>query len=140
MSDNSINHTTTRDQIAVTNPATGEVIGHVPKGTEDDVEAAFAKARRAQTQWATTSLRHRRRILLKFHNLVLDHREDLMDQIQDENGKNRLSALEEVLDVALTSRYYAYRGPGYVKGKRRKAPMPLITATWEQRPPKGWWV
>ncbi|MCP1387894.1 succinic semialdehyde dehydrogenase [Corynebacterium sp. TA-R-1] len=128
---------THRETIDVRNPATGETIGQVPRGTANDVEEAFRIARRAQQQWAQTSFRHRRHILLRFHNLVLDRRDELMDQIQDENGKNRLSALEEVLDVALTSRYYAYHGPGEVKRKRRKAPLPGLTRTWEERPPKG---
>lgn len=123
--------------IDVTNPATGEVIGRVPKQTEDDVERAFAKARRAQEAWAQTSYRHRKRIMLRFHNLVIDNRDELMDQIQDENGKNRLSALEEVMDVALTSRYYSHHGRGYVRTRRRQAPMPFLTVTHEQRPPKG---
>lgn len=130
-------HTDPAQHIHVTNPATGEVIGRVPKHNEKDVERAFAKARHAQGAWAQTSYRHRKKVMLKFHNLVIDHREALMDQIQDENGKNRLSALEEVMDVAMTARYYAHNGAGFTKTRRRKAPIPLFTATREQRPPKG---
>lgn len=127
----------TRDHTDVINPATGEVIGQVPECTEEDVTAAFAKARRAQKQWAATSFRHRKKIFLKFHNLVADRREELMDQIQDENGKNRVSALEEVLDVILTSRYYAYNGYKNIKTHRRRGLLPVITSVREQHPPKG---
>ncbi|OEY24304.1 succinic semialdehyde dehydrogenase [Corynebacterium sp. BCW_4722] len=126
-----------RELIDVTNPATGAVLGQVPRGTEGDVEEAFTRARRAQAQWARTSLRERARVLKRLHNLVIDGRDELMDLIQDENGKNRLSALEEVMDVAMTARYYAYNGAKVVRTKRRKAFAPVLTSTWEQRPPKG---
>ncbi|WP_291313243.1 succinic semialdehyde dehydrogenase [Corynebacterium sp. UBA2622] len=121
----------------IINPATGEVIGAVPLHTREDTKAAFERARLAQKRWGSTSVRERRRILLRFHNLVLDNRDHLMDVIQDENGKNRLSALEEVLDVALTSRHYGYRAQKLLKEHRRRSVFPVITSTREQRPPKG---
>lgn len=127
----------TRDHTDVINPATGEVIGQVPDGNEDDVTRAFAVARRAQRDWAATSFRHRKKIMLRFHNMVLDRRDELMDVIQAENGKNRVSALEEILDVALTSRYYAYNGHKAIKTKRRRGLVPVITSTREHHPPKG---
>lgn len=121
----------------ITNPATGEVIATVPAHSKDDTRAAFERARAAQKRWEKTSFRERRKILLRFHNLVLDNRERLMDTIQDENGKSRMSALEEILDVALTSRHYGYKAEKLLRQKRRKPVMPVLTSTWEQRPPKG---
>ncbi|WJY67286.1 succinic semialdehyde dehydrogenase [Corynebacterium auris] len=121
----------------ITNPATGEVIATVPEHTKEDTQEAFERARLAQKRWAQTSFRQRRKIFLRFHNLVLDNREKLMDTIQDENGKSRLSALEELLDVALTSRHYGYKGAKLLKPRRRKPVVPLLTSTWEQRAPKG---
>lgn len=121
----------------IINPATGEVIATVPAHSKDDTREAFARARVAQKRWEKTSFRQRRKILLRFHNLVLDNRERLMDTIQDENGKSRLSALEEVLDVALTARHYGYKGEKLLRPRRRKPVMPLLTSTWEQRAPKG---
>ena len=98
-----------RSMTDIINPVTGEVITQVVAHTKEEASEAFARARRAQKRWERTSLRTRRRIFLKFHNLVIDNRERIMDTIQAENGKNRLSALEEVLDVAMTARHYAYR-------------------------------
>lgn len=126
-------HTTTD----VINPATGEVIGSVTEHTREQTREAFERARLAQKRWERTSIWERRRILLRFHNLVLDNRDRLMDTIQDENGKNRLSALEELLDVALTSRHYAYRAGQLLKEHRRRSVVPFLTRTWEQHPPKG---
>ncbi|MDY5785828.1 succinic semialdehyde dehydrogenase [Corynebacterium sp.] len=126
-----------RTSIEITNPATGEHVGVVPAHTTEDTYEAFQRARRAQLRWAKTSVWERRAIMLRFHNLILDNRERLMDTIQDENGKNRLSAFEEVLDVALTARHYAYRARALLKEQRRRSVLPGLTTTREQRLPKG---
>ena len=47
-----------------------------------------------------------RRLLLDFHDALLDRRDEFVDLLQTEGGKARLSAIEEVLHVALTARYY----------------------------------
>ncbi|QPK83513.1 succinate-semialdehyde dehydrogenase (NADP(+)) [Corynebacterium qintianiae] len=126
-----------RTMTDIINPATGEVITTVPAHTKEETKVAFEKARRAQKRWAKTSFRQRRKIFLKLHNLVIDNRERIMDTIQDENGKNRLSALEEVLDVALTSRHYGYRAEKLLKPKGRRPVMPVLTSTREEYAPKG---
>ena len=45
------------ETMEVLNPATGEVIAEVPRGTADDVERAVTAA---QTAWDEWRLRHRR--------------------------------------------------------------------------------
>uniref|UniRef100_UPI003C7B239C aldehyde dehydrogenase family protein n=1 Tax=Streptomyces sp. rh155 TaxID=3028728 RepID=UPI003C7B239C len=42
------------DTIAVVNPADEQVIGHVPAGTAEDVDAAVRAARAAFPGWAAT--------------------------------------------------------------------------------------
>ncbi|WKD56831.1 Putative succinate-semialdehyde dehydrogenase [NADP(+)] 2 [Corynebacterium capitovis DSM 44611] len=129
--------TAQRTMTDIVNPATGEVVATVPAHTKDDTREAFEIARRAQLRWARTSFRQRRKIMLTFHNLALDNRDMLMDTIQKENGKSRISALEEVLDVALTARHYGYKAKKMLKPHRRRAVMPLLTSTWEEHAPKG---
>lgn len=121
----------------VINPATGEAIAEVPAHTQEDTVEAFEVARCAQKRWAKSSLRERRRIFLRFHNLVIDQRDRIMDTIQAENGKNRLSALEEILDVAMTARHYAYKAGKLLSPQSRKPVVPLLTSTREERVPKG---
>ena len=79
----------------------------VPRCAPEDVAAAIERARAAQEAWAQTSFAQRRRILLRFHDLVLDRQEEMLDLIQLESGKARKHAFEEVLDVAIVARYYA---------------------------------
>ena len=45
--------------------------------------------------------------MMRFHNLVLEHRAPLLDVVQWEPGKARASAFDEVADIALTTSYYA---------------------------------
>lgn len=123
--------------IEVTNPANGQTVGRVCKCTADDAREAFARARAAQPAWAATPARKRAAVFRRFALLVAQHRDELLDTIQDENGKNRASALEEVADVAATALYYAQTGPSQLKTRRRFTPAPLLTTAREQRPPKG---
>ena len=57
-------------------------------------------------------------LLLDLHDAMLDRRDELADLLQAEGGKARLSAVEEVLHVALTARYYG----------RTAAPLPAHRA------------
>ena len=81
---------TTGETRTTTSPLTGEPVAEIPKSSIDDVEAAFDAARAAQLTWSQTSLRERRRALLRLHDLVLERREELLDLIQLESGKARI--------------------------------------------------
>jgi succinate-semialdehyde dehydrogenase/glutarate-semialdehyde dehydrogenase len=126
-----------RKQIAIDSPATGEIIGHTPACSVEDLDRAFALARTAQQRWATSPLSERRRIFLRYHDLVLDQQELLLDLLQLETGKARRHALEEVLDVAIVSRYYALRLEKYLKPKRRRGALPVLTKSTEYHHPLG---
>jgi succinate-semialdehyde dehydrogenase/glutarate-semialdehyde dehydrogenase len=126
-----------RDEVVVKAPFTGQVLGTTPSGTEEDVEEAARRARGAQPAWAATSWRDRGKVLLRFHDTVLDRQEEILDLIQLESGKARRHAFEEVLDAALTSRYYANHGRAPIQSRRRKGALPLLTHTVEHHHPKG---
>ena len=102
-----------------------------------DVRDAFLRARRAQAQWATTPIPDRKRIMLAFHDLVLDRQEELLDVIQRETNKTRSDAFDEVMDVAITARHYAYRAARLLKDRRVKGALPLLTQTRVERDPVG---
>src|SRR4051812_1250992 len=61
-----------RERMEIQQPFTGGLLGTVPRCTPDDVRAAAARARAAQAAWAQTSFAERRRVLLRFHDLVLE--------------------------------------------------------------------
>lgn len=123
--------------IIVTSPITGETVGAVPAHTAAETRAAFAFARRVQKSWAATPVSRRKEILLRYHDLVLDRQEELMDLIQAESGKNRASAHEEILDQALTARHYAYAAEKLLRPTRARGAVPVMTQVRVEHPPVG---
>ncbi|MFE1437472.1 aldehyde dehydrogenase family protein [Streptomyces sp. NPDC058739] len=118
-------------------PYTGAPLADLPVSTPDDVEAAFARARAAQKAWAATPIAERKKILLRYHDLVLARQEEALDLMQAENGKTRRDAFLEVVDIGIVSRYYARNAAKYLEPKRRRGAIPLLTHTTELRHPKG---
>ena len=126
-----------REPMEVEQPFTGGPIGWVPKCGPDDVRAAIERARSAQEAWAETSFAERKRIFLRYHDIVLDHQEELLDLLQLESGKARRHAFEEILDVAIVSRYYANTAEKHLEPRRRQGALPALTETWEYHHPLG---
>jgi len=94
-----------RDSSEVIEPFTGNTLASVPMGTAEDVEAAVKRARVAQKVWTDTPIAERAAVLNRYHDLILEHREPLLDMAQAETGKSRMAAAEEIMDVAITARY-----------------------------------
>ncbi len=123
--------------LQVLSPGTGTRLASYPHGTPAAVRKAVQRARRAQAEWAETDLAERGSILMRYHDLILAHREEILDLIQLETGKARMSAFEEVADVAMVSRYYALNAERHLGPHQRKGALPGLTSTWEHHRPKG---
>ena len=123
--------------VTATSPFTGQVITELPQCTPADVLAAADRARAAQAGWATTTFAERSAIFLRFHDLVLQHRNTLMDLIQAENGKARRDAFLEVGDIANTARYYARTAAKALAPTRRTGLIPGLTDVHELHHPRG---
>ncbi len=126
-----------RERIAVRAPFTDETIAEIPRCTPTDVAEAFGRAREAQRGWAGWSHGARRRVFLRFHDLLLDRQEEVLDLVQLEAGKARRHAFEEVMDVATVTRHYAYRAEHLLRPRRRRGALPGFTVTREFRSPVG---
>ena len=126
-----------RETIEVENPATGRLLGTVPRCEPEDVGAAVERARAAQAAWRRTGWEERRRVLLRFHDLALARQRELLDLIQLESGKARRHAFEEIIDVAVVARYYARTAERHLRAHRRRGAFPLLTASWEHHHPVG---
>ena len=123
--------------LEVLDPFTGEVSYSIPLSVEADVDAAFDSARRAQVSWARTSVQERARIILRFHDLVLARRTEVLDLLQSETGKCRRDALEEVLDVALVARHYSRDAVRLLRPRARRGVFPGLVKVRELRQPIG---
>jgi len=118
-------------------PFTGEVLHELPLSSADDVVEAAASARVAQRAWRAAGFAHRRAVLLRAHDLLLERREELMDALQSETGKTRGQAFEEIFSGATVTRYYAVSARSTLATKRRRAGIPLVVATRVGYTPKG---
>lgn len=128
---------TPHDLTTVRAPFTGEILGTVPICTTEDVQVAIQRSRTTQPSWARTRISERKAIFLRYHDLIIKHQEELLNLLQVESGKNRLTAQDEVFDVIINSRYYAVRAERYLRPQRRKGALPLLTHTIELHQPVG---
>ncbi|MDA0181921.1 aminobutyraldehyde dehydrogenase [Solirubrobacter phytolaccae] len=91
----------------VVNPASGEVIGRVPEGTQADVERAVGAARAARTGWRDTTPGQRQEALLALADAVDRHADELAALEVANVGKPRSLAAEELPICADELRFFA---------------------------------
>ncbi len=125
------------ESIEVLAPYTGAAIGAIPAGTVADLDLAVERARAAQMEWSKRAFAERASVFLRFHDLLLERQDQVLDLIQWETGKARRHAFEEVMDTAIVARYYARRAEGLLRPRRRKGALPLLTRTMELKSPVG---
>ncbi len=118
-------------------PFTGVALHELPISTVGDVTDAVASARVSQAAWRATSPAHRRRVLLKAHDLLLERREQILDLVQLETGKARGSAFEELFQCASITRYYALSAKRVLATKRRAGAIPFVFQSRVSYSPKG---
>src|SRR5213595_1108702 len=81
----------------IINPATGETIAEVPKGTEADVDRAVKAARKAYVEWFETVPKERSEMLLKLAEAVNADGEELANLESGNVGKPRALFLSDEL-------------------------------------------
>mmetsp|Transcript_5944 Transcript_5944/g.9906 ORF Transcript_5944/g.9906 Transcript_5944/m.9906 type:complete len:544 (-) Transcript_5944:210-1841(-) len=87
---------TASNSTAVTNPATQQVLGHVPHSTTPEVQKAIASAHAAFQDWKHVPIQQRQRIMLNYQALIRHHTDDLAYLIALENGKTMADARGDV--------------------------------------------
>jgi len=93
----------------VKNPALGEVIATVPKGTAEDVDRAVKAARKAYDEvWFDSTPRERSEMLLKMATVIEEHGDELA-RIESENVGKPLGVTisEEIPPIADCFRFFA---------------------------------
>lgn len=100
---------TTAQSDPVLDPATGQTIAHVPRGTRDDVDAAVAASRTAfeSKEWKGMDPAQRARILQKLAGLTNAHAKDLALTESRNNGKTIKEAMGDVRFAAWSLEYFA---------------------------------
>ncbi|WP_167051244.1 succinic semialdehyde dehydrogenase [Salinibacterium sp. ZJ77] len=125
------------DAVSVIAPFTAWELYRLPHATVDEVQQAARRARDAQEAWWAAGPAHRRRVLLRGHDLLLERREQLLDAVQSETGKTRGQAFEEVFNAAATTRYTARTAHRAIAGGGRRAGIPALMRARVRVAPKG---
>jgi succinate-semialdehyde dehydrogenase / glutarate-semialdehyde dehydrogenase len=118
-------------------PITGARFANIRTSSDSDVRSAFLVAREAQRQWMRLAVTDRVHCARRLAHVVDARRNLIMDVIQLETGKTRRDALEEVLDVIVTSSYYASIADSALAPRRHRGAMPGITRATSHRQPFG---
>lgn len=80
----------------VHNPATNDVIAHVPLSGAEDVEGAVREAQKAFAEWRLTPPQERTRYFFRLRQVLVEHREELARLIVTDMGKTLDDARGEV--------------------------------------------
>ncbi|WP_426238604.1 NADP-dependent succinate-semialdehyde dehydrogenase [Pararhizobium sp. DWP1-1-3] len=125
--------------IEVNNPATGEIIGRVPKLGAAETKAAIEVARIAQKGWAARTAKERCAVLRKWYDLMIENKDDLGRILTLEQGKPLAEATGEIVYGASFIEWFAEEGrriygdmiPGHQPDKRimvMKQPIGVVAA------------
>ncbi len=125
--------------IEVTNPATGEVIGRVPKLGAAETRSAIETAARVQIEWAARTAKERSVVLRRWFELMIENKDDLGRILTTEQGKPLAEATGEIVYGASFIEWFAEEArrvygdivPGHQKDKRilvMKQPIGVVAA------------
>ncbi|ELA9322898.1 NAD-dependent succinate-semialdehyde dehydrogenase [Vibrio parahaemolyticus] len=93
--------------IAVTNPATGELLGYAPVSTENGILNSIERASVAQKEWAALPAKTRAGMLNRWFQLLLENKADLGRLMTLEQGKPLAEAQGEVVYGASFIEWFA---------------------------------
>jgi acyl-CoA reductase-like NAD-dependent aldehyde dehydrogenase len=115
------------DGIPVENPATGEIIAHVPDMSAEEVAEMAARGRAAQPEWEAYGLDGRARILLRAQKWLMDNAGRVVATICSETGKTFEDAeLAEIGYAGNAFGFWAKQGPEYLADERVKSSQILV--------------
>lgn len=93
--------------VNITNPATNEVIGHVPLMGVEETNIAIDAADKAYRLWSKTTAKHRSLILRQWYELIVSHSDELAHILTAEQGKPLAEAKGEIAYAASFVEWYA---------------------------------
>jgi acyl-CoA reductase-like NAD-dependent aldehyde dehydrogenase len=115
-----------RDQIIVTCPADGRVVGTVPAHTRAEVELMAAELRAAQPEWQRIGLEGRSRWMERWRDWFLDNEQRLNEMVQAESGKSTADAAAELPIVYEIINYYVKHAAEFLAPEHPKPHTPAM--------------
>jgi len=98
------------ETINVTNPATGEIIGTIPKMGASETRRAIEAANAAYPAWRARTAGERAAILRRWYELLLENQEDLAVLMTAEQGKPLAESKGEIVYAASFIEWFAEEG------------------------------
>jgi succinate-semialdehyde dehydrogenase / glutarate-semialdehyde dehydrogenase len=96
--------------LAVTNPATGELLAHVPRLGRAEAAEAIAAAQAAMPSWAGLTAKARAVVLRRWFDLIIANQEDLARIMTAEQGKPLGESRGEIAYAASFIEWFAEEG------------------------------
>jgi acyl-CoA reductase-like NAD-dependent aldehyde dehydrogenase len=113
-------------EIAVENPATGEVVGTVPVMSAEEVAEAAKRARAAQPAWAAIGVKARGEVFKRAQQWLFQNEDRMIDCIRSETGKTTEDANLEFAIAVQAFSFWAKNAPKYLADEKVRASSPLI--------------
>jgi succinate-semialdehyde dehydrogenase/glutarate-semialdehyde dehydrogenase len=112
--------------VDVTNPASGDLLGTIPKMGADETRRAIEAANAAYPAWRAKTAKERATILRKWFDLMMENQEDLAKMMTAEQGKPLKESMGEIVYAASFIEWFAEEGkrvygdtiPQHAPGKR----------------------
>jgi len=123
------------ETMEVLNPATGETIAEVPRGTQADVDRAVEAAKKALPEWLETTPAERAEVLLRLADLVDEHAEELAQLESVNTGKPIAVSREEPPVMSDNIRFFA--GAARILEGRSSGEYMRGHTSWIRREPLG---
>src|SRR5690242_11897667 len=99
-----------RGTIPVTNPATGETLGTVPRMGAEETRQAIEAADRALPGWRARTAKERAQVLRKWFDLMMANQEDLATLMTAEQGKPLAESKGEIAYAAAFIEWFGEEG------------------------------
>ncbi len=112
--------------INVTNPATGAIVGTIPKMGAPETARAIEDANKAWPAWRAKTAKERASILRRWYELIMENQDDLAIIMTTEQGKPLAESRGEISYAASFIEWFAEEGkriygdtiPSYARDKR----------------------
>src|SRR6201981_245107 len=99
-----------RGTIPVTNPATGEQLGTVPRMGAEETRQAIEASDRALPAWRAKTAKERAQILRRMYDLMMANQEDLATLMTAEQGKPMTKSRGEIAYAAAFIEWFGEEG------------------------------
>ncbi len=115
------------EQIEVENPATGKLVGTVPRMSPTDVREIASRARAAQPGWEAMGYEGRAQVLLRAQKWLLTNSRRVIDTIVSETGKTHEDAqIAEIGYAAPAFGFWARNAPRFLADERVSIRSPML--------------